>query len=155
MKNIATVLNEIKTMEDVLTVLEETKNETCPFETLPYAKQEEIINKEQLQNEIEKGFITDVEKAKKWLELIDLVYEWAQDEKFEYNINHVLIFDEGNLRIYSTYGEYQDDFDIDFVNGKLLLNDETLKEYEFLGGDEEGSINVLMNAIEFSITLNA
>ncbi|WP_342380397.1 hypothetical protein [Bacillus thuringiensis] len=151
MKNTAIVLNEMKTMEDVLTVLEETINEANSFEKLSDAKQEEIIHKKQLHNEIKQGFITNVEKAKKWFELIELVYTWAQDDKFEYNIAHVLIFDEGELRIYTSHEDYQEDVDVDFVNGQLLLDGETLEEYDFLGGDKEGSINVLMNVLEFRI----
>lgn len=153
MKTIETVLNEIKTMEDVLTVLEETINGANSFEKLSDAKKEEVIHKSQLREEIQKGFITDVEKAKKWLELIDLVYGWAQDDKFEYNIAHVLIFDEGELRIYTSHEGYQEDVEVDFVNGQLLLDGETLEEYDFLGGDKEGSINVLMNVLEFRIMM--
>ncbi|MED2708644.1 hypothetical protein [Bacillus toyonensis] len=155
MKTIETVLNEIKTMEDVLTVLEETINGANSFEKLSDAKKEEVIHKSQLREKIEKGFITDVEKAKKWLELIDLVYGWAQDDKFEYNIAHVLTFHEGMVRIHSFYEEYHDDFDVDFVNGKLYLDGETLESINFLGNEGFNSINVLMNMIEFNITINA
>ncbi|QWH10425.1 hypothetical protein EXW38_03095 [Bacillus mycoides] len=153
MKTTETVLNEIKTMEDVLTVLKETINGASPFKELSDAKQEDVIHKKQLREEIEKGFITDVEKAKKWLELIELIYTWAQDDKFEYNIAHVLIFDEGELRIYTSHEGYQEDVEVDFVNGCLLLDGETLEEYDFLGGDKEGSINVLMNVLEFRIMM--
>ncbi|KXY76757.1 MULTISPECIES: hypothetical protein [Bacillus] len=144
-------LNEMKTMEDILTVLEEATSGMNNSEKLSDAKEEEIIHKSQLRDEIKQGFITDVEKAKKWFELIELIYTWALDDKFEYNIAHVLIFDEGELRIYTSHEGYQEDVDVDFVNGQLLLDGETLEEYDFLGGDKEGSINVLMNVLEFRI----
>ncbi|MEM5663383.1 hypothetical protein ABR763_27495 [Bacillus cereus] len=153
--NTTTKLNEMKTMEDILTVLEEASYGTCPFEELPHAKQGEVAHKLQLQSEIENGNITDVEKAKRWLELIELVYTWALDGEFEYNIEHVLTFDEGMVRVHSFYGEYQDDFDVDFVNGKLYLDGETLESINFLGSKGFNSINTLMNMIEFNITLNA
>ncbi|GIX59823.1 hypothetical protein BPADB04_48530 [Bacillus paranthracis] len=155
MKNTTTVLNEMKTMEDVLTVLEKASYGTCPFEELPHAKQGEVAHKLQLQSEIENGNITDVEKAKRWLELIELVYTWALDDEFEYAMEHVLIFDEGTIQIFSTYGKYQDQFDVDFVDGKLYLDGETLESINFLGNEGLNSIDVLMNMIEFNITINA
>ncbi|HFK1764582.1 hypothetical protein AT258_21005 [Bacillus wiedmannii] len=137
-----TVAKEIKTMEDILKVLEEETDTTCPFEELPYLKQEEVAHKVELLDEIESGNITNVEKAKRWLELIELVDKWAHDESE--NFVHTLAFAEGTVQIFSTYGEYQDQFDVDFVNGKLLLD-----------GEEMNSIVTLMNMIEFNITLNA
>ncbi|OQR58327.1 hypothetical protein [Bacillus sp. CDB3] len=146
-----TVAKEMKTMEDILTVLEKEPYET--FEELPYLKQEEVAHKSQLLDEIESGIITDVEKAKKWLELIELVNEWAHDENWDFV--HALEFVEGTVQIYSTYGEYQDQFSVDFVDGKLYLDDEPLESINFLGNEGLNSIDVLMNMIEFNITINA
>ncbi|OQR54807.1 hypothetical protein [Bacillus sp. CDB3] len=146
-------INEMQTMEDVLKVLEEETDTTCPFEELPYLKQEEVAHKVELLDEIESGIITDLDKAKRWLELIELVNEWAHDESE--NFVHTLAFDEGTVQIFSTYGEYQDQFDVDFVDGKLLLNDEPLKSFEFIEGEDVNSIVTLMNMIEFNITINA
>lgn len=143
----------MQTMKDILKILEEALCWTCPFEELPYVKQGKVYHKLLLLDEIESGIITDVEKAKKWLELIELVNEWAQDEDWDFE--HILIFDEGTVGIFSTYGDYQDKFFVDFVDGKLLLNDETLESFKLLNGEDFNSIITLMNAIEFNITINA
>ncbi|PEF36069.1 hypothetical protein [Bacillus wiedmannii] len=146
-------INEMKTMEDILTVLEKEPYEVEAFEKLPYLTQEEVAHKAELLDEIESGIITDVEKAKRWLELIELVNEWAHDESE--NFVHTLSFVEGTVQIFSTYGEYQDQFDVDFVDGKLLLDGETLESLKFIEGEEINSIVTLMNMIEFNITINA
>ncbi|HDR7770410.1 TPA: hypothetical protein QCY13_001647 [Bacillus paranthracis] len=148
-----TLMKETKAMEDILKVLEEALCWTGSFEELPYVKQGEVYHKLQLHDEIESGNITDVEKATKWLELIELVNEWAHDENWDFE--HTLIFDEGTVGIFSTYGDYQDEFFVDFVDGKLLLDGETLESFKLLDGEDLNSIITLMNMIEFNITINA
>lgn len=153
MTNTLTVTKEMKTMEDILEILGETLCWDGSFEELPHLKQKEIYHKLQLDDEIESGVISDVEKAKKWLELIELVNEWAHDESCDFE--HTLIFDEGTIGIFSKYEEYQDESFIDFVNGKLLLNGKTLESFKYLDGEDVNSVLTLMSIIEFNISTKA
>ncbi|PHC50198.1 hypothetical protein [Bacillus toyonensis] len=129
-------INEMKTMEEILSDLEKSFIGDCPFEELPHVRQAMIYNKFQLRDEIEDGFITDVEKAKKWLELIELVYEWAHDD--EYEMEHRLIFSEGVVEIDSISEYCGGDWTLDYKDGALYLDDENF-------GD---SILHLLNYIE-------
>ncbi|HDR7912645.1 TPA: hypothetical protein QCY05_001763 [Bacillus wiedmannii] len=73
-------------------------------------------------SEIEDGFITDVEKAKKWFELIELVYEWAMDDEFE--MEHRLEFAEGVVEIDSISEYCGGDWTLDYKDGALYLDGE-------------------------------
>ncbi|MEH7513327.1 hypothetical protein V7146_11455 [Gottfriedia acidiceleris] len=114
----------------------------------------ENVDLNALISEIQNGFITDIEKAKHWLELIEIIDQWNNSD-FEYDFYHEPLFENGKVTIFSSVGEIEDclnfEYEIDFVNGELLLNGENLSEYDFLGGDAEGSMIVLMNVIEFQL----
>ncbi|WP_066314541.1 hypothetical protein [Bacillus sp. FJAT-29814] len=130
-------------MNEILALLNLASYGTASFEELPVPEQDLIAHKLQLKQAIKLGGITNVEKAKKWLELIELIYDWALDNQ-EYDFQHDLVFyEDGSVLIQSYYGDYEDEFEVDFVDGVLLLN-----------GEEFNSINFLMNAIEFNLAIN-
>lgn len=81
-----------------------------------------LCQKAELISEIEDGFITDVEKAKKWFELIELVYEWAMDDEFE--MEHRLEFAEGVVEIDSISEYCGGDWTLDYKDGALYLDGE-------------------------------
>jgi len=123
-------------IREILEILEQASYGTAPFEKLPEPKQSMIVSKLQLKRVIELGYITDVEKAEKWLELIELVYEWTMDATFD--CEHRLFFNEGTVEIDSISEYYGGDWVLDYKGGQLLLDGE-----EF--GD---SITQLLNYIE-------
>ncbi|MGE7887843.1 hypothetical protein ACQKN7_10780 [Bacillus cereus] len=132
-------INEMKTMDEVLNDLSKAFEEDVQIEELPYPKYAMLCQKSQLINEIVDEEITDVEKAKKWLELIELVYEWAQDDEFE--IEHRLIFNEGVVEIDSISEYCGGDWTLDYKDGALYLN----------GENHGDSILHLLNYIESTL----
>lgn len=133
-------INEMKTMEEILKDVKESfDDESLPYETRSNEIQAMFYNKIQLADEIEEGFITDVEKAKKWLELIELIYEWSLDDEFE--MEHRLHFDEGVLELDSISECCGGDWILDYKDGVLYINDEDF-------GD---SILHLLNYIESTL----
>lgn len=127
----------ITTLEAIEEILNQASYGTKSFEELPHAEQAMIVSKLRLLAEIQIGNITDVTKANKWLELIELVYEWALDETW--NIEHrILYFDDGIVEIESISEDCCFDWVLDYKDDQLLVNGE-----EF--GD---SILHLLNYIE-------
>lgn len=129
-------------MNDVLTKLEQASYGTAPFEELPILMQNMIINKLHLTKLIEEGIITDVKKAEHWLEIIETVYEWSSDDSLGYN-HSIEFFEDGNIHFQTTRENYWDEFWIDYIDDKLLLNDV-----------EHDSINSIMNEIEYNVGIN-
>ncbi|GAB6612884.1 MULTISPECIES: hypothetical protein [Bacillus] len=115
-------INGLKTMEEILNELEKAFIGDCPFEELSYARQSMIYNKFQLRDEIEDGFITDIEKAKKWWELIELVHEWAMNDEFD--IEHRLHFANGVVDMDSISEYCGGDWTLDYKDGALYLDGE-------------------------------
>lgn len=125
-----------KTMEEIFVTLKQASFGTVPFNELPYSMQSMISNKAQLLKQIEGGFITDVKHAEKWLELIELIYDWAQNTFFDYE--HRLFFNEGIIEIDSISECCGGDWVLDYKDNQL-----------FLDGEEFGdSIVHLLNWIE-------
>lgn len=115
-------INEMKTMEEVLDGLSKPFDEEYEIEELQYKEHAMMCQKSLLIDEIMDGNITDVEKAKKWFELIELVYEWASDNEFD--IEHRLYFDEGVVEIDSISEYCGGDWTLDYKDGALYLNGE-------------------------------
>ncbi|WP_242309905.1 hypothetical protein [Bacillus cereus group sp. BfR-BA-01331] len=132
-------INGMKTVKEIIAELETVFAEKNHLEELPYEKYAMICHKLQLLDEIEDEVITDLDKAKKWWELIELVYEWAQDDEFE--IEHRLTFDEGVVEIDSISEDCGGDWTLDYKDGALYLDDENF-------GD---SILHLLNYIESTL----
>lgn len=130
-------------MKNILNALKVgTEMDLGIFSELSFSKQKMMFDKMALIDEIEHGFITDEDKAKKCIQLIELMYEWDIDKSFE--CKHVLVFDDGTVVIQSTKDDYYMENEIDFIDGKLVLEDEL--EFE--------SVNALMNYIECDIAMN-
>ncbi|PES80067.1 hypothetical protein CN509_09705 [Bacillus cereus] len=115
-------INEMKTMEEVLNDLHKVFEVEHQTEGLPYEKYAMLCQKAELISEIEDGFITDVEKAKKWFELIELVYEWVMDDEFD--MEHRLQFAEGVVEIDSISEYCGGNWTLDYKDGALYLDGE-------------------------------
>lgn len=97
------------------------------------------VYKYDLLSEIQSQSITDVNHARKWLEFIELVHEWAQDPQF--NIEHRLDFFNGDIEIDSISECCGGDWILGYEDGELYLDDE-----EF--GD---SVSNVLNYIESTL----
>ena len=112
-----------QTMKGILTVLEKGV-ETGEVKT--FHGQMRNNYKADLIEEIENEFITDVVKAENWLELIELVYEWAMDATFDYE--HRLFFNEGIVELDSISEYCGGDWVLDYKDGQLLIDGEEFGE---------------------------
>lgn len=115
-------INEMKTMDEILSDLDKAFEKDVQIEELPYEEYAMLCQKSQLINEIVDEEITDVEKAKKWFELIELVYAWATEDEFE--MEHRLHFAEGVVEIDSISEYCGGDWTLDFKDGALYLDGE-------------------------------
>lgn len=106
-----------KDLIDTKPTVRESKNRT---------EKVQWVYKHDLLLEIQEKEITDVNHAKKWLEFIELVHEWAQDPQFD--IEHRLSFSEGDIEIDSISKCCGGDWILGYENDVLYLDDEEFGE---------------------------
>lgn len=130
-------------MENILNALKtEMKMNLDVMDELSEQKQEMVMNKLQLIGRISAEFITDEDKAKKYIQLIELMYEWSVDNP--HDVKHELMFDGGTVELRSSGQGRSGKWTVDYKNDELYLNDEKF----------DGSIPNLLNFIEAELLIH-
>ncbi|USL02182.1 hypothetical protein LIS83_25530 [Bacillus anthracis] len=105
-------------------------------------KQNMVSNKNMLRYVIEIGCITNEKKAKKYIQLIELMYEWSVDNP--HNVEHKLMFVGETIELQSNGQGRSGKWIVDYKDDELYLNGEKF----------DGSIPNLLNFIEAELLIH-
>ncbi|PER41036.1 hypothetical protein CN479_06435 [Bacillus thuringiensis] len=105
-------------------------------------KQNMVSNKNMLRYAIQIGCIKKEEQAKKYIQLIELMYEWSIDNP--HNVKHELLFVGETIELRSSGQGRSGKWIVDCKDDGLYLNDEKF----------DGSIPNLLNFIECELLIH-
>ncbi|MBE5096469.1 hypothetical protein [Bacillus thuringiensis] len=121
----------------------ETRMNLEIMDELSEHKQKMVRNKLALIDEIKNEFITDGDKAKKCIQLIELMYEWSIDNPCD--VEHVLHFDNGTIEIHSNAESRSGKWIMDYKNDELYLDGEVFFS---------NSVSAALNFIEAELLIH-